>query len=203
MSPALQSLFLSKIVPIITAAAPRVARPAAGEDAQDLVQDCLAMAAEGADSLERRRQSVVPKSVAYYAIARLKAGRRSSGAHSRDVYSPAAKGIVQLDSLDAPLTEDSELTLHDVISRDRDDPSRQAGRHLDWQLLGAQLNEPETRVIRGVAVGHAGKRLAAELQVSPARITQLKQQVADKARRLWGFDILVDAAARPLWRRAS
>ena len=57
------------------------------------------------------------------------------------------------------------------------------------------------RCRRQSAVGYAVKELAAEVNVSPPRIVQLKREIAADARQHWGESVLQDAGAKPAWRR--
>ena len=121
MSPAAQELFMSQIAPILMAAVPRVVIPVGAEDADELVQDALVAACEAVHRLEKRGKQIIPKSVAYYTIQRLKSGRRSTGAGRTDVMSPGRQldGKVSLSSLDEPLLvndENENLTLGDVLA---------------------------------------------------------------------------------------
>ena len=136
MSPAAQELFMSQIAPILIAAVPRVVVPVGAEDADELVQDALVAACESVHRLEKRGQQIIPKSVAYYTIQRLKMGRRSTGAGRTDVMSPGCQldGNASLSSLDEPVhvSDDNEdLLLGDVLAGRKDDPSQMATRNAD------------------------------------------------------------------------
>ena len=91
MSPAVQELFMAQIAPIPTAAVPRIVVPVGAEDADELVQDALVAACEAVHRLEKRGQQIIPRSVAYYTIQRLKSGRRSTGSGRTDVMSPGCQ----------------------------------------------------------------------------------------------------------------
>ena len=81
---------MAQIAPILMAAVPRVVVPVGAEDADELVQDALVAACEAVHRLEKRGKQIIPRSVAYYTIQRLKTGRRSTGAGRTDVMPPAA-----------------------------------------------------------------------------------------------------------------
>ena len=91
MGPAAQRLFMSKIAPIIMATVPRVVTPVGSEDHEDFVQDALAETCRATDTLERRGKSILPSSVAHYALQRLKSGGRSTSGGRTDALSPACQ----------------------------------------------------------------------------------------------------------------
>ena len=112
MSPAAQELFMSQIAPILMAAVPRVVIAVGAEDADELVQDALVAACEAVHRLEKRGKQIIPRSVAYYTIQRLKTGRRSTGAGRTDVMSPGCQfdGNASISSLDEPVHVSDDIT---------------------------------------------------------------------------------------------
>ena len=205
MSPAAQRLFMTEIAPILMATVPRVVTPVGSEDSDELIQDALAEACRATDTLERRGKSILPSSVAHYTLQRLKTGRRSTSGGRTDALSPGCQldGHASLMSLDAPL-QDSEdegepLTLGDVLSDKRDDPSRAATRNLDWDAFTQKLNPPQQYVVSATAAGVRGVDQARHLGVTQARVVQHKRAIAGEAQDFWGPGVLQGAAARPLW----
>ncbi len=206
MSPTLQQQFVKQILPIIIAVVPKAIKPIGCEDREELVQDALAMACEGADSLEKRGKQIIARSVAYYAIQRLKSGRRFKQAGRSDVLSTGCRlHNCRVESLDAPVEQHNEdgehLTLGDMIAARKDDPAQRAIRHLDWSGFTLDLDQRKQRILTGTAAGFAVKELATEINVSPPRIVQLKREIAADARGYWGESVLQDAGERPVWRR--
>ncbi len=207
MSPTLQQQFVKQILPIIIAVVPKAIKPVGCEDREELVQDALAMACEGADSLEKRGKEIIARSVAYYVIQRLKSGRRFKQAGRTDVMSSGCRlHNCRVESLDAPVqqqgNDDGEtLTLGDMIAARKDDPAQRAIRRLDWGKFTSGLDQRKQRVLTGTAAGFAVKELAAEVNVSPPRIVQLKREIAADARGYWGKSVLQDAGEKPAWRR--
>jgi hypothetical protein len=65
--------------------------PVGAEDADELVQDALVAACDAVHRPEKRGRQIIPRSVAYYPILRLKTGRRSAGAGRTDVMSPGCQ----------------------------------------------------------------------------------------------------------------
>ncbi len=205
MSPTLQQQFIQNILPIIVATVPKAIKPIGCEDREELVQDALAMACEGADSLEKRGKEIIARSVAYYAIQRLKSGRRFKQAGRTDVLSTGCRlHNCQVESLDAPVQQgddDETLTLGDMIAAKKDDPAQRAVRRIDWSGFTSDLDQRKQRVLTGTAAGFAVKELADEMNVSPPRVVQLKREIAADARGYWGGNVLQDAAAEPAWAR--
>ena len=80
MSPRAGELLLDVVRPMLIAVVPQVVKTTGAEDHAELVQDGMVMAAQAIDMLERRGRELMPRSVAYYTIQRLKSGRRSQHA---------------------------------------------------------------------------------------------------------------------------
>ena len=208
MSPAAQQLFMQQIAPILIAAVPRVVMPVGAEDADELVQDALVAACEAVHRLEKRGKQIIPKSVAYYTIQRLKSGRRSTGAGRTDVMSPGCQldGNVSLSSLDEPVhvsDGEEDFTLGDVLASRKDDPSQMATRNADWSEFMAVLDAPQRYIVKATAEGESYSGQAAQLKVTPSAITQRKDTIAKRARQFWGESVIADVQMLPLWRRQA
>ena len=206
MSPAAQELFMSQIAPILMAAVPRVVIPVGAEDADELVQDALVAACEAVHRLEKRGKQIIPKSVAYYTLQRLKMGRRSTGAGRTDVMSPGCQldGNSSISSLDEPVhvSDDNEnLVLGDVLATRKDDPAQVAVRNTDWGEFMGRLSERQQYIVRATAQGESYSGQAAHLRLTPSAITQRRQTIAKRALEFWGESVLADAQMLPLWRR--
>jgi hypothetical protein len=202
----MQEFFMSQVAPILVAAVPRVVIPVGAEDADELVQDALVAACEAVHRLEKRGQQIIPRSVAYYTIQRLKMGRRSTGAGRTDVMSPGCQldGNASVASLDEPLhvCEDNEdFTLGDVLAGRRDDPAQVAVRNADWSEFMTVLDAPQRYIVMATAEGESYMGQAAQLKVTPSAITQRKDTIAKRARAFWGESVLADVQTQPLWRR--
>jgi len=77
MSPRAGELLVNIIQPMLGAVVPQVVKTTGAEDFAELVQDGMVMAAQAIELLEKRGKHLMPRSVAYYTIQRLKSGRRS------------------------------------------------------------------------------------------------------------------------------
>ncbi len=208
MSPAAQELFMSEIAPILVAAVPRVVMPVGAEDADELVQDALVSACEAVHRLEKRGKQIIPKSVAYYTIQRLKSGRRSMSAGRTDVMSPGCQldGNASVASLDDAVHAndgDEDLTLGDVLAGRKDDPSQTAARNSAWGECMSMLDGRQQYIVRAMAEGRSVNRQAEELKVSPPAVCQRRDTIGRRARRFWGESVLADVQMQPLWRRQA
>ena len=201
-------LLVDEIVPRIQAAVPRWVKKVGAEDDGELIQDGVAQAAMTIESCEARGQPLYASSIAYFAVQRLKSGRRSNYAGRADVLSPAAQldGRSVMSSMDEPKPSDVEgenLTLHDVLGRSEADPAEQAARELDWEPLLAELDDRKLAILRTVAEGGALNRLAKRFGISNPRITQLKSELARQIKERLGDNVLADVMRRPRWEAST
>jgi hypothetical protein len=80
MSPQAGWILQEEVVPRLRASIPRNVNPVGSEDAQELIQDATAIAAQMLHNVELAGKTVTPGNIAYYALQHLKSGRRSTGA---------------------------------------------------------------------------------------------------------------------------
>jgi hypothetical protein len=85
MSPQAGFILQDQIVPRLNSAIPRTASMIGSEDAQELVQDSIALAARMLHNTEQAGKTVTPGNIAYYTIQHIKSGRRSTGSSVVDV----------------------------------------------------------------------------------------------------------------------
>jgi DNA-binding NarL/FixJ family response regulator len=197
-----------EIMPLIRAAIARGAvKPTGSEDAEELTAEALAMAAQGLESAERRGKVVPANSVAFYALQRLKAGRRSGYAGAADVLSAAATvcGRVSVQSMDAgmgPEEDDSghEMTLHDALAGRGEDVDVAAARHLDWGDVLNRLDDRRQAILTAMVSGYGTNAIADQIQVSPPRVCQLKESLAGYVTGVWGDNGLAECVKESTWR---
>ncbi len=198
-------LLLTKIVPILKATVPRTVRPTGCEDAEELVQDTIASAAEMLDSVEKAGKRPIPRSIAFYSIQRAKTGRRAYQCSRNDVLGPMFRTAAEecVSYMDAALLEESEqhATLHDRIAGHREDPASEALRRMDWEEFAGSIDRKEKLILDDVAGGVRGKETARALGVSGARVVQLKRELASRIKAFMGEDILKDISEEPQWRK--
>ena len=205
MSPKAALILEKEIYPIIRNTIPRTARPIGSEDPEELVQDATASAAEMLDAAERSGKLPSPNSVAYYSIQRTKSGRRSYGDIRSDVMSPGflMDNEGALSSLEEPLggDDDGALTLGDMIAERREDPSVEVTRKLDWEEFRSRQDKRKQRIIAEISAGLGTGEIARLFSVSPARVVQLKREIAKDIKSFMGDNILSDAGQESVWER--
>ena len=137
MSPRAGFILQDQIIPRLRSAIPTVCHCVGSEDAQELIQDSIAMAAKLLHNTEQAGKQVTPGNIAYYTIQHLKSGRRSTGSSTVDVYGSGTQlnGKTRLNSLEEVVASNEEyggeiFELHDVLSRDEEDPGTKAARRI-------------------------------------------------------------------------
>jgi DNA-directed RNA polymerase specialized sigma24 family protein len=206
MSPAAGDLLVEHIAPRLRATIPKVVHPVGAEDAEELVQDAIVVAAQMLDSVERHGKTVTAGNIAYYAILAMKSGRRSQCRSRADVM---AQGT-QLDHRSAVLSFEEEVgydpeldepvTLGELLTTDREDPAMAAARNADWeQFLGSHDGRYGV-LVKGIAEGKTAAETAAGAEAGFSRIYQLKYQLADELRAFMGDGAVADAVRIPPWR---
>jgi hypothetical protein len=165
MSPQAGLLLQTEVLPRLISAIPQAVSFIGSDDAEELVQDGTLIAAQIIHNAEQAGKQVVRNpgagrrgarkirtisagNVAFYTIQKLKCGRRSTGSSTVDVYGSGTQinGTTRSTSLDeaAPMTGidvvGEPLVLHDVLSRDQEDPATKAARKMDWQTFMAGVS---------------------------------------------------------------
>src|ERR1035438_9140371 len=178
MSPQAGFLLQTQVLPRLISAIPQAVSFIGSEDAQELIQDGTLIAAQMIHNAEQAGKKVVRNpgagrrgarkirtisagNVAFYTIQKLKCGRRSTGSSTVDVYGSGTQinGTTRLTSLDeaAPITGVDDvgepLVLHDVLSRDQEDPATKAARKMDWQTFTAGVSDRNQAIINCLVEG--------------------------------------------------
>jgi len=206
MSPQAGEILIEQIVPRIRAGVPGCAKAVGGEDHEELVQDCIAMAAQMLHRVEEIGKTVTPGNIAYYAILHVKSGRRSYGASRADAMAPGT----QLDSRSSVLSLEEEVgydpeldeavTLGDVLAGNREDPAMAAGRNIDWELFIETHDYRYGVIIRGFAQGKHLVDTAKDCGAGYSRLCQLRQKLIEDLTAFMGDDAIADTARPPLWK---
>lgn len=196
---------VNEIEPRLRAIIPRI-RPVAGEDAEELLQDALAVAAKMLHDLEERGKEVTPGNVAYYTILHMKSGRRSYSAGRTDVMGAGT----QLDSLSSVLSfeepagydpdTDEEIPLGDMLAGNADDPAMAAGRFVDWSEFLDSHNPRYGAMVSDFAQGKRATDTAARYGFSNSWAHDLKEKLAEDLREYFGDDAIADSMQIPAWR---
>jgi hypothetical protein len=225
MSPQAGFLLQTEILPRLKSAIPIAVSFIGSEDAQELVQDGTLIAAQIIHGAEQAGKKVVRNpgngrrgarkvrtisagNVAFYTIQKLKCGRRSTGSSVVDVYGSGTQinGATRLTSLDeaAPvmgLDDVGEpLVLHDVLSRDEEDPSVRAARSIDWQTFMASLSARDRAIIGCLVEGKPLASLARRRHLNSSTILYHKRRLADAIANFMGSDILIQIRRKPNWK---
>jgi hypothetical protein len=207
MSPRAGFILQDQVVPRLRSAIPNVVHCVGSEDAQELIQDSIAMAAKMLHNTEQAGKQVTPGNIAYYTIQHIKSGRRSTGSSTVDVYGSGTqlKGNTRLNSLEEVVASNEEsggeiFELHDVLSRDEEDPGTKAARKMDWQSFMASLSARDQAIIQFLIEGKTGSAMARKLGVCTSTIQHSKKNLAVKIQEFMGFEILVDIQRSPRWK---
>ncbi len=206
MSPQAGFVLINEVVPRLRSAIPKVVCPVGCEDAAELVQDGIALAARMLHSAEAAGKQVTAGNIAYYVIQHLKSGRRSTGFSTIDVMQPATQlnGRTQVVSLDeiVPMegVDNETFTLGDVLSNDREDPGMIATRRLDWGSFCKTQPARNRAILRFTAAGEPLTKVARRHRVSRSSVQANKQALAREIRQFMGQDILKETARLPMWK---
>src|SRR5208282_3414847 len=171
-------LLQTQVLPRLKSATPNAVSFIGSEDAHELIADGTLIAAQMIHNAEqavtklvrnpgagrrgaRKCRTISAGNVAFYTIQKLKCGRRSTGSSVVDVYGSGTQinGTTRLTSLDeaAPVTSVDDvgepLVLHDVLSRDEEDPATRAARKMDWQTFMASLSTRDQAIINCLVEG--------------------------------------------------
>ena len=204
MSPQAGMLLLDVIQPMLIAVVPQVVKTTGAEDASELVQDGMCMAAQAIEMLENRGKDLMPRSVAFYTIQRLKSGRRSQYAGRMDVMCPGAMldEKVELADMDATARVESgeELTFGDMLASDDEDAATLAARDIDWAMIEPFLTTRELKVLHALTEGRGTNEIAAANAVSAPAVTQAKRRIGRKISARWGDSVVREVGRVPAWR---
>ena len=205
MTTATGNILVTQILPILSRTVPRVVNPSDCEDSEELVQDTLATAAEMLQSLEKAGRKIPAKSVAFYSIQRAKSGRRAYQSGASDPLSPVfrTRNTSAIVPIDAPMQSEGEgsRTMSDFIGAPTEDPSETALRRIDWESFLGTLASREKQILSCIADGWRNMDIARRFKVTPARITQMKREIAERIKQFMGSDILNEISAESLWER--
>ena len=189
-SPATAGDVFMSVMPAIAARAHRRFAYLPAADREDAVAESIAAGYVMACSLVRRGRGEHAKTVSFTANAvRAAAGGRRVGSSqaARDVLSPLGRrrhgqGVVSLDA-DGDPDEDGRNWRHEALAdRDAEEPGEVVRREHGYPLMLDGVSDKAMATFRFIAETHGAGRqadLAADLMVSPARITQLKRELAD------------------------
>ena len=134
-------MLLEEIAPRLRATVPRVVKSVGAEDAEELVQDAITIAAQMLHRVEQSGKKFTPGNIAYYAILHMKSGRRSQGSSRADIMAPGT----QLNARSCVLSFEEEvgydpeldqpIALGDLLASEHEDPAFAGARNVDWEVF--------------------------------------------------------------------
>ena len=222
MSPQAGFLLQDQIVPRLISAIPQAVPFIGSEDAHELIADGTLIAAQmihgaeqagtklvrnpGARRGARKVKTISAGNVAFYTIQKLNCGRRSTGSSTVDVYGSGTQinGTTRLSSLDEPTASDDDLgeplLLHDVLSRDEEDPGTKAARRMDWQTFMAGLSKRDQAIINCLVEGKPLASLSRRRHLNTSTLLYHRRRLALKIQDFMGSDILIQIRRKPNWK---
>jgi hypothetical protein len=205
MSPRAGFVLLEEIAPRLKAVIPHI-KPVGAEDAEELLQDALALAAKMLHDLEARGKTVTPGNVAYYTILHIRSGRRSYSAGRTDVMNAGTQldGLSSVMSFEGPAGFDpetgEEIPLGDMLAGNEDDPAGAAARAVDWEGFLDTHNPRYRAMVTDMAEGKRTKDTAAALGFSIWQAYSMKENLAEDLREYFGASAIADSTRCPSWR---
>jgi len=183
------------------------------DDAEEIYQDSLAIAARMLDSAERNGKeigvSVTPGNIAWYSGKQLASGRRSNYGGRTDALAPSTQldGRSQMTSLHQEVARDADtgegiesISLTDMLADESEDPAQAAARNLDWAQFLAGLDPLSRRMITAFAQGETMRDLKVEAGLSDSGMSGRKRKLIQQMLDVLGPDCLAEAAREPGWR---
>src|SRR4051794_23655100 len=159
MSPEAGEMLLGEIAPRLRSAIPKCVHPVGAEDAEELVQDAIATAAQMLHNVEQAGKKVTPGNIAYFAILHMKSGRRSTNRSRADVMACGT----QLDHKSCVLSMEEEvgwdpeldepIALGELLASRADDPSMAGARNIDWSEFLESRDYRYSAIVKGMAAG--------------------------------------------------
>jgi DNA-directed RNA polymerase specialized sigma24 family protein len=206
MSPQAGTLLLEQIAPRLRSVIPKVVHKVGAEDDEELVQDALVTAAQLLDAVERNGKTVTAGNIAYYTVLHMKSGRRSQCRSRADTMAPGT----QLDHKSCVLSMEEEvgydpeldepITLGELLTADREDPSTAAGRNLDWELFIETHDYRYGVIIKGFAQGRTLKDAADECGLGYGHTHQIRRKLETELREFMGAEAIADSLQTPKWK---
>ena len=206
MSPSAGNLLVQEIAPRLRAAIPKSVRPVGAEDAEELVQDAITIAAQMLHRVEASGKTVTAGNIAYYAILHMRSGRRSHTAGRSDVMSAGT----QLDAKSCLLSMEEEvgydpeldepIALGTLLASDHDDPAQTGARNIDWEVFLATHDYRYGVIAHAFAAGGTLRDAAKMLHASYGSVYPLKAKLAVALREFLGPESIADAARVPRWK---
>ncbi|MEA3186958.1 MAG: hypothetical protein QOD99_788 [Chthoniobacter sp.] len=206
MSPQAGLVLVQEIAPRLKSAIAHCVKPVGAEDAEELLQDGITVAAQMLHNLELRGKVVTPGNVAYYTLLHLKSGRRSNECGRTDVMASAT----QLDHKSCVLSVETEVgydpeldepvRLGELLTCSKDDPSMEAGRNLDWEAFIETHDYRYGVIVKSTAEGESMVEAAKECHLNYSTAIGLRNRLARELKQFMGEEAVADSVRVPAWR---
>ena len=200
------TMLVEEIAPRLRTLVPKSVKPVGAEDAEELLQDAITIAAQMLHRVEEQGKTVTPGNIAFYTILHLRSGRRSQGSSRVDTM-----GIgTQLDGSSSVLSFEEEvgydpeldapITLGELLASDHEDPAIVAGRNIDWELFISTHDYRYGIMIKGIVEGQSLKATAERSGHLYMSLYGLKEQMAADVRDHLGDEAMADSVKLPRWK---
>lgn len=205
MSPQAGSILLNQIAPRLHSTIPHAVCCIGSEDAQELIQDGIAMAAKILTNAQKKGKKVTAGNVAYYTLKHLKSGRRSVGFSNADVLGSATQlnGRSTVTSIHEEVVLNTEVngtvSVSELISIDVEDPSTKAARKLDWQEFHASLDPKDQELIECMAEGCTARESRKHLRISSGTARNRIHRLRRSLLAFFGDSLFDEACRQPQW----
>ena len=204
MSPDAGCMLTEHIAPRIRATS-RCLPQIGADDAEEMYQDGLAIAAKMLDAAEKNGKQVTAGNIAWYASKQLATGRRSTYGGRADVLSPAARldGKSRLTHMQQEVAHDpvtgEGIALGDLLADTAEDPADAAARNLDWTEMLSRLDDLSRHMIVAFARGDTMRGLKSEAGLSDSGMSSRKRKLVAAIDEHLGDGCLADAGRAPSW----
>jgi hypothetical protein len=206
MSPSAGCLLVEQIAPRLRTLVPKSVKPVGAEDAEELLQDAITIAAQMLHRVEEQGKLVTPGNIAFYAVLHLKSGRRSQGSSRVDTMAAGTQldGSSSVLSFEEEVGYDPELdepiTLGELLASEHEDPSMVAARNIDWELFIATHDYRYGIMIQDTAEGQSLKATAERSGHLYASLYGLKEKLSEDLRAYLGSEAIHDSVQMPRWK---
>jgi len=206
MSPLAGDILVEQIAPRLRTMIPKAVKPVGAEDAEELLQDAITIAANMLHRVEEQGKTVTPGNIAYYVILHMRSGRRSQGSSRVDTMAAGTQldGSSSVLSFEEEVGYDPELdepiTLEQLLASEHEDPALEAARNIDWALFLATRDYRYGIIVKGIAEGQSLKATAERSGHLYASLYGLKDQMAADVREYLGDEAIRDSVQVPRWK---
>jgi hypothetical protein len=197
---------MGEIAPRLRSAIPKCVHPVGAEDAEELVQDAIATAAQMLHNVEAAGKKVTAGNIAFFTILHMKSGRRSVCRSRADVMACGT----QLDHKSCVLSQEEEvgfdeelgepIVLGELLASRADDPSMAGARNVDWEAFLENSDHRYRAIVGAIAGGLKPGEVAAAVGLSYTQLQWVRLNLAADLMEHMGEQILDASVQAPAWR---